>query len=354
MSLSAPVPSPGNSTLSSSTQAEHIAIIYAGGTFGCTGSPLAPMPAPTFLPLLTQILQGHPGIACHSVAAPHIGDSSQLQASDWIAQVEQIIQLYQQGFQRIVCIHGTDTLAYTAAFLAEALAGWPIRLIVTGSQYPLLDVAGQQLNPEGDALDNLLLAMQQVQQPEPGCHVVFAGACWPAQGVQKVHTTDLQAFAGLPELPPASAATHASHDSVLLIQRLQYLKQLNIATYYALPQDWPQQAAQLQQLLHTPALDALILLGFGAGNLAHSPEIEQLLKQAHARGVLLVIATQVPFGGVDSRYAAGHWLGDLQVLSAARMPVAAVYARLAWVCCQSSDYQQRRQHWLVANQGQDV
>lgn len=334
-------------------QAENTAVIYAGGTFGCVGNPLAPMPAPAFLPKLKHILQKNLAIACHSVAAPHIHDSSQLQASDWIALVEQVIRLYQQGFQRVVLIHGTDTLAYTAAFLAEVLAGWPLRMVVTGSQYPLLDAQGYTINPQGDALDNLTLAIQQLDRPGYGCYVAFAGTCWPAQCVQKVHTTDLQAFAGLhgtASTAMAQANTSIDTDALVLISRLHYLKQLNIATYYALPQDWPQQAVQLQQLLHTPALDALILLGFGTGNLAHTPEIEQLLKQASEHGVLLVISTQVPFGGVDSRYAAGHWLGDLQVLSGAKLPVASIYARLAWICCQTTDYQQRRQYWLQASQ----
>ena len=347
MSLAPAALSP-DSSVSNPMRAEKIAIIYAGGTFGCIGNPLAPMPAPAFLPCLNQILQDKLHISCHSVAAPYIRDSSQLQASDWIAQVEQIIRLYQQGFAHIVLIHGTDTLAYSAAFLAEVLAGWSVKLIVTGSQYPLLDVAGQQLNRDGDALDNLLLAMQQVQQPEPGCQVVFAGQYWPAQGVQKIHTTDLQTFAGTSNIPPIRPATGTAGGVDALIQSLAYLRHLNIASYYALPLDWSQQAIQLQQLLDSPALDALIILGLGAGNLAHSPQIEQLLRQAAERGILLVISTQVPFGGVDSRYAAGHWLAGLEVLSGGTLPVAAIYARLAWICCRNTDYQQRRQYWLQA------
>lgn len=32
-----------------------IAIVYMGGTFGCVGSPLTPMPAPDFLEKLQQL-----------------------------------------------------------------------------------------------------------------------------------------------------------------------------------------------------------------------------------------------------------------------------------------------------------
>jgi len=33
-----------------------IALIYMGGTFGCVGEPLSPMPAEQFLPRLAQVL----------------------------------------------------------------------------------------------------------------------------------------------------------------------------------------------------------------------------------------------------------------------------------------------------------
>jgi len=35
---------------------EKIALIYMGGTFGCVGEPLSPMPAEQFLPRLAQVL----------------------------------------------------------------------------------------------------------------------------------------------------------------------------------------------------------------------------------------------------------------------------------------------------------
>ncbi len=340
--------SPSPSDISKAVHPPELAIIYAGGTFGCIGEPLAPMPAADFLPKLDQLVSDKFALRCHSLPTAHIRDSSQLQASDWIELVAQIIHLQQQGIQRILLIHGTDTLAYTSAFLAEVLAGWPLRLVITGSQYPLLDRHGQQAHPSSDALANLTLAIQQVQHTSNGVFVAFAGEYWPAHQVQKVHTTDLQAFSGacLPASTQAAQAPNAAIAPAALAGSLHYLKQLNISTYYALPLDWSQQALQLRQLLDSPALDALILLGFGTGNIAHSAEIEKLFGQAASRGIMLVISTQVPFGGVDSRYAAGHWLSALNVLSAGQLPVPAIYARLAWICCQTMHYHQRRQYWL--------
>jgi L-asparaginase len=323
-----------------------LVLIYAGGTFGCIGTPLSPMPATEFLPKLDHLIQQAFSIHCHSLPAPHIHDSSQLQAGDWIALVAQIIQLHQQGFRRFLLLHGTDTLAYSSAFLAEVLAHWPLHLVIIGSQYPLLDVHGVALREGSDALDNLSLAIQLLQQDKQGCEVAFAGQHWPAHNVQKIHSSALQAFAGTADnsvTQPDSTDTPAPEK---LLHSLNYLKQLNIAIWYTLPMERQQQAQQLQQLISTPQLDAIILLGFGSGNLPHSKDIEQLLQQASVRSILVVISTQVPFGGVNSHYAAGHWLEELNVLSAGQLTVAAIYARLAWICCQTSDFQQRRRYWL--------
>ena len=41
-----------------------IALIYMGGTFGCVGEPLSPMPAEQFLPRLAQVLPLNLEIEC--------------------------------------------------------------------------------------------------------------------------------------------------------------------------------------------------------------------------------------------------------------------------------------------------
>ncbi len=53
-----------------------IALIYMGGTFGCVGEPLSPMPAEQFLPHVAQVLPLNLEIECF--VAPVIKDSSAL------------------------------------------------------------------------------------------------------------------------------------------------------------------------------------------------------------------------------------------------------------------------------------
>ncbi|EPW3852908.1 asparaginase domain-containing protein, partial [Acinetobacter baumannii] len=96
-----------------------IALFYMGGTFGCIGEPLAPMPYDQFLPQLEKVIPPH--LTVHCFAAPNIVDSSACTAPDWLRLIQRIQQLQLEGYQHFVVIHGTDTLSYAAATLARFL-----------------------------------------------------------------------------------------------------------------------------------------------------------------------------------------------------------------------------------------
>lgn len=327
-----------------------IALIYMGGTFGCTGTPLAPLPASIFLPSMQQLVGAQFPALKHLVSSRNIKDSSALNPQDWIDLIDQIKQLVDQGYQHILIIHGTDTLAYTAAFLAQYFSHDMLQLVVTGSQFPLLDAAGQQLNPNSDALLNLQLAYQQLShgqfsQHTTNCWVAFDGQIWPALSVQKIHTTALPTFAGQHVgLQQGVGVTMQQKQCIDLSQ----LEHLNIAIYHALPLDAVQQAAQLQHVVGLAQLQAIIILAFGSGNLSQHPLLMQALQQAARQEIMVVLASQVPFGGVNSRYAASHWLSQSDVLLGNDLTLPAIYARLAYLLCQPLSFAQRRAQWQPA------
>ena len=171
-----------------------IALIYMGGTFGCIGEPLMPMPQQEFLPLLTKVIPSHLSVECF--AAPSIKDSSACTATDWLKLVQQIQQLQLKGFQHFVIIHGTDTLSYAAATLARFL-GHSCHAIITGSQYPLLNIEGNNTREFTDAIGNLYFALEQVLNLPSGVYLAFHQQIFHAQTTLKAHTTELDAFVGI-------------------------------------------------------------------------------------------------------------------------------------------------------------
>src|SRR5687767_2325299 len=66
-------------------------------------------------------------------------DSSDVGPDEWSALAEEVGRA-RDAHEGIVIIHGTDTMAYTAAALSFALRGLDRPVVLTGSQRPLAEV----------------------------------------------------------------------------------------------------------------------------------------------------------------------------------------------------------------------
>lgn len=333
-------------------------LIYAGGTFGCYGKPLAPLAADVFIPELNKILDAQQLTAVEWLANPLIKDSSQLTPADFVHFYQLIVDAYAQQKNNFVLITGTDTLSYLGAFLAEAFAGSDICLVLTGSMSPLFDascLSHLQLDQHSDAWRNLTDAIGLASHGEAGVRVCFSGESWHAQTVQKIHSHDSMAFTGHRRAAyPANSYNkqltklrrqHWLEDHQQFSKQLMSQAQLSsVIPLYCLPNHQEVLEQQLSYWISKPPR-ALILIGFGAGNIPYSTTLATLLDQAYQKGHLLVCASQCPYGGVSDDYAAGSWQYQHHVLSAGRLTLAAVYARLLWLQLRYDTPSRRRQRW---------
>lgn len=348
-----------------------IGIIYAGGTFGSVGKPLLSLPPDVFLPILmsflieefqkSQVDQAEQSIKTNFKILPNsvVKDSSQLTPSDFFEFYQQILQAVESGIRQFIFLTGTDTLSYIANFLAEALSGSDICVAITGAMRPLLD-ANQtqnfQLDPSSDAFENLLNAFIVAEEGRSGVWVVISDQVWPAQTVQKIHSHDLPGFVGATQ--DAYPANHF-YSGWSKNQRLDWSKArlaelskqtarlptIQIVPIFVLPNSEKNLAKHISFAIQSGA-NALILLGFGAGNLPSGELVRQALKQANEQNCLVVIGTQCPFGGVSVTYQAGAWLFDYQVLSSGAMTLPAIFARLLWLLLNEENPDVQREKWL--------
>lgn len=358
-----PMPSTLNSENNSAKSTfAPIQLIYAGGTFGSYGRPLAPLIADEFLPILQQLLTtqenttGLPAISWLDNTL--IKDSSQLTSSDFVYFYRLLLEAYAAGWRAFVLITGTDTLSYLGAFLAEAFAGSDICVVVTGSMRPFLDSEVLQrytLDTNSDAQDNLIASLRLAAARESGVKVCFGGESWAAQTVQKIHSHDFMAFTGHTRAAyPANSylknlsdirKQHWLDDQQLLIDAIETrAAQAYIHIIYCLPNHPEMLGIQLQALLLQPPC-GIILLGFGAGNVPYSPATATALQAAYERGHMVICASQCPFGGVSDSYAAGSWQYDYQVIAGGRLTIPAIYARLLWLLLRYDTPTRRRQRW---------
>lgn len=344
-----------------------IGIIYAGGTFGSYGKPLASLEPSIFLPVLETILTEHfasyPNHASDPVSwqilhNTVVKDSSQLTPSDFAHFYQLILTAMQEGMRQFVVLTGTDTLSYLGAFLAECFANSNSCVIVTGAMQPLLDtqiLTDYVVNPDSDATQNLYDACKLARHGEAGVRICFAGENWHAQTVQKVHSHDLMAFVGHHRAGyPANSYTekmsptqreHWVMDKVgQLNEVIERLNQAKIHSIFLTPMSVEQLESQIEQCLEAQA-QAIMLIGFGAGNVLLSDNIKQRLKDAKKQGCLVAVTTQCPFGGISQTYEAGAWLFDCNVLPTGRLTIPAIYARLLWLIGQYDTPSRRRQSW---------
>lgn len=338
-----------------------IGIIYAGGTFGSHGEPLHVLSAEIFLPVLSSILQQEFNdfeqiIHWQILDNTLVKDSSQLTPSDFVHFYALILQHYQQGIRQFVLLTGTDTLSYLSAFLAESLAKSDICLVVTGAMQPLLQptIADYQLNLDSDASDNLRQSCYLATQGNAGVWVCFSQQQWHAQTVQKIHSHDLNAFVGNDTNDyPANSFRILDKDKRQdwldfhlgqLSNTVKNLQQVKIIPLFILPTTTDSLTTLLQSALKQKA-NAVILLGFGAGNLPYSEALAELLKQAGEQNCLVVIGTQCPFGGVSISYEAGAWLVKCGVLSSGNLALPAIFARLLWLYADDMPIDEKQTRW---------
>ena len=315
-----------------------IALIYMGGTFGCIGEPLSPMPAEDFIPQLQRILPLNLAIECF--VAPSIKDSSACTATDWLKLIQLIQSLQLKHYQHFVVIHGTDTLSYASATLARFI-GQSAHVVLTGSQYPLLNVSGTQTREFTDAMDNLNLALDAVVTTPVGVYLAFHRQLLHAQTALKQHTTELNAFAG--QNAQVNLAT-IQHSYIVHEHDIAKAAAFNCLSFMLQPLAIEQHIANLKNL-QQQAPHALILQGFGTGNLAVNAEFISTLQAIQTQGCAIILTTQVPFGTIDQRYAISEWIQHANIIISDCLGHADLYAKALKMYLQYDSVDQWHAHW---------
>jgi len=298
-------------------------IIYTGGTLGMQQSEQGLVPARDLAERFTVALQNAAdqadkldAIQWSLIECQPLLDSANMQTSDWESMAAHCRQ--HQGYQGVVLVHGTDTLAYTASALAFLLADIQISVIITGAQHPLG-------TPGSDALDNLSGALLAATLAPNGVQVYFNQRLMPGARVVKKDALSLNGF-DTPRYPPPSQPTPPLVELCSQHEQRGWAD-IKIATVIMQP---AYDAAQLAALINTHP-GAIILCLYGVGTLPDANrELLLQLQRAHELGIVLVAVSQCYIGEIDfQRYATGRALKNIGVLSARDMTLEAAYSKLA-------------------------
>lgn len=302
-----------------------ILVLHTGGTIGMASSAEGLVPRDGVVEAAVAEIEARqdPGTRIEIHRLRPLIDSAQTNQRDWLRMAE-VIARNHDDHDGFVVIHGTDTLAYSAAALCFTLRGLAKPVIVTGAMLPLT-VEGS------DGWRNLADALNAARTAPTGVWVQFAGRLLHGARVFKAHATALDAFdateaAALPRLEQTDFGVAPLTPHRVAVLSLTPDVDTGLIAHAA------------------ETCDGLVLRCFGAGTAPDSPALRAALSRAQAREIPVVAVSQCARGGVRiGTYAAGGYLRDLGVIDGADITTEAAFVKLQAALSQHTDFEQRRE-----------
>ena len=300
--------------------AQRVMVLYTGGTIGMQASANGLAPASGFEARMSDYLASQPQLRVPQwrfrEMSPLI-DSANMTPAYWLRLRAAILEAVEQdGCDSVLVLHGTDTLAYSAAAMCFQLLGLQAPVLFTGSMLP----AGV---PDSDAWPNVSGALSALGQGQPhGVQLYFHGELLAPTRCAKVRSFGHHPFVALKRNGGGTKA-----ESLPLALTYQQPKQE--ASVGVLPLVPGIGAAQLDAILGS-GIQALVLECFGSGTgPSDNPAFLSSLQQAYEKDIVVVAITQCHEGGVElDVYEAGSRLRGVGVLSGGGMTREAAFGKL--------------------------
>ena len=307
-------------TAATHSSAQRVMVLYTGGTIGMQASANGLAPASGFEARMSDYLTSQPHLNVpqwHFREMSPLIDSANMTPAYWLRLRAAIIEAIEQdGCDSVLVLHGTDTLAYSAAAMCFQLLGLPAPVLFTGSMLP----AGV---PDSDAWENVSGALSALGEGQPhGVQLYFHGKLMAPTRCAKVRSFGRNPFVAL-------TRTGGGAKAGVLPQALTCNQPKVEARVGVLPLVPGIDAAQLDAMLNS-GVQALVLECFGSGTgPSDNPAFLASLQRAQANGIPVVAITQCHEGGVElDVYEAGSRLRGVGVLSGGGMTREAAFGKL--------------------------
>ncbi len=318
---------------------KRIKLLATGGTIASRGEDgLAPALA------ASELMAYLPGLErlCAADAVDILSlDSANIQPEEWRGIAEATFAAL-ETYDGVVITHGTDTMAYTAAMLSFMLRGLTKPVVLTGSQLPITDLAG-------DARSNLADAFAAACAGVPGVYVVFDHEIIQGARAFKMRAMAFDAF-GSVNSPPAGAldarGVHFTHPQPITGR---FALDTRLCADVCLIKLIPGTRPALLETLGELGYRGVVIEAFGVGGLHHLRR--NLLDSLHAlraRNVAVVVTSQCLYDSTDlSLYAVGKQLAAQGVIPAHDMTTEAAVTKLMWVLGQTDDLREVARRMLT-------
>ncbi|MBM2852476.1 MAG: glutamyl-tRNA amidotransferase [Candidatus Nitrosotenuis sp.] len=265
--------------------------------------------------------------------------SENLTPEHWKKIAERLDSYSNSDYKGVIVAHGTDTMQYTAAFLSFALAGFPIPIVLVGSQR-------SSDRPSSDAASNLIAATKFIV--ESNTNGVFVSmhnsesdddiACHFGTRVRKNHASKRNAFETVGGIP----AFIIKQGEIIQNTKDQYFKQkqytpkINVDTRVALVKYYPGYDPKLVYDLINHGYKAIIFEGTGLGHIGK--DMYDVIKKAKETRIFLGMTSQCHDGRVNMAiYESGRDLLHLGITPLSDMISETALVKAMWALGNTKD-----------------
>ncbi len=314
-----------------------VLMIYTGGTIGMVPGEHGYTPSPEALSKALENIRdlNQPTAPTWELLEFHpLLDSSDITVKEW-NKIGRTIAEHYASYDGFVVLHGTDTMAYTAAALSFMLENLDKPVILTGAQIPLCEM-------RSDGYDNIINSVL-LAASDKLCEVClyFNGTLLRGNRSTKLSSDRLGAFdsPNYPHLAECGIQIQF-HDQALLQPqagpfRLQEFEEIPIGVLKV----FPGIQLQLFESIMTKKLHGVVLETFGAGNIPSSQNaLLPVIEKAHRSGCVLTVCSQCPQGAVSlGTYETSQGLIRTGAVSGHDMTTEAAVAKLYYLFSRYAD-----------------
>ena len=270
--------------------------------------------------------------------------SENLEPEHWKIIAEKLDSHVKSDYKGIVVAHGTDTMQYSAAFLSFALAGYPIPIVLVGSQR-------SSDRPSSDAALNLISAVRfVVEENTQGVFVIMhhnesddlvAGHI--GTRVRKNHTSKRSAFQTIGGNPAFLILENKIENNLKdkFFKQNQYNPKLNYDTHVALVKYYPGYNPKIIDFLIDSGYKAIIFEGTGLGHVGK--KIYDEVKKANKSGIFMGMTSQCIDGRVGMNvYESGRDLQEFGITPLSDMIPETALVKAIWALGNSNNIEEMK------------